>query len=151
MGVFSAYDSTDPNIVDEIDAAADNELVIANQFRHYSYMGVEFSDPEWQLAPLAPLLSEMTEERDFGDSYDYMPDKLSMDLYGTHELWPVLLYINLKFDRASFKGPTLKTIGLQYSNQLLEMLRFGKKRAAAFDEDGIPNITDLTIKQVYIS
>lgn len=151
MAVFTQYDSSSPDLVEEIDKAATNPTVIARQYRHFVQDGSDLaiSDPEWDLAPLAPLLEEMTDEADFGTDFDYMPDKMSKELYGTHELWPVLLRINKAMTRSQFRGPRLKFIRADMSNKLLSMLRFGYTRAEAADK-AMPVVGDLTVKKVYV-
>jgi hypothetical protein len=151
MAVFTQYDSSSPDLVEEIDKAATNPTVIARQHRHFVQSGTDLtmSDPEWDLTPLAPLLDEMTDEADFGTDYDYMPDKMSWELYGTHELWPVLLRLNKAMTRAQFRGPRLKFIRADMSNKLLSMLRFGINRAEAADKS-MPVVGDLTVKKVYV-
>ena len=150
MAILSQYDSSSPDLVEEIDLAAENQLVIASQYRHYTLDGIEFADPQWDMAPLAPLLDTMTSTSDFGTKYDYLPDKMSKELYGTHEMWPILLLLNKAKDRSAFRGPKLKFISPEFINQFLDMVRFGRKRALAADEIGKTAITDLTIKAVYV-
>jgi hypothetical protein len=75
---------------------------------------------------------------------------MSKELYGSHEMWPILLQINKAKDRAAFRGPVLKYIAPEYIGQFLDMVRFGRKRAMAADAVGITAITDLTIKSVYV-
>jgi hypothetical protein len=150
MGILSQFDTNKPDIVDEIEASADNQLVISRQYKHYSINGVQFADPQWDLEPLQDLLVTMSKTSDFGTKYDYMPDKMSFDIYGTHELWPILLKLNNATDRSKFVGPKLVYIGTEYATQLVEMLKFGLKRAEAADAIRIPVISDLTIKEVYV-
>ena len=149
MTTLTIYDSSNPDIRDEIAAATSNPLEPGRQHSHFTIGGVTMADPEWDLAPLAPLLETMTEEIDFGDKYDFQPDKLSFDIYGTHELWVVLLRINGAAGRHEFRGPKLKIIRPTWIGQLVDMLRFGVKRAEREDINGVEVIGNLTVRTVY--
>lgn len=149
MTTLSMYNSSDPDIRAEITEAATNPLEPGRQHSHFSIGGVEIADPEWDMTPLAPLLDTMIEELDFGDTYDYQPDKLSFDVYGTHELWVVLLRINGAAGRHEFRGPKLKIIKPSWTSQLVDMIRFGVKRSEREDANGVEAIGNLTVKTVY--
>lgn len=150
MGTFTIYDSSQPDLRDEIAASKTNPLEPGRQYaRVVGLDGLEMSDPEWELAPLAPLLETMADEADFGDAYDGLPDKFSKDLYDTHELWLVLMYINGAKHRGEFRGPRLKYIRAASTAELLAIIRFGVARAQAADADGLQQVTDLTVRQVF--
>ena len=149
MGIFSTYDSSQPDLVDEVAAAKTNPMEPGRQYRTFVLGGVEMKDPEWEMGPLAPLLETMTDVMDFGTTYDYMPDKLSFELYGTHELWLVLLYINGAKHRGEFVGPALKYIRPAFSADLLQLIRFGVTQAAVADAAGVQVVDALTVRTVY--
>ena len=86
---------------------------------------------------------------DYGTDYDYAPDKMSFELYGTHELWPILLRLNYATHRGEFRGPELRFISPIYTGQLLIISRFGVERATRSDKTGIPDYGDLTVRKVY--
>ena len=147
--MLSTYNSDNPDIRAEIAEAAGNPLEPGRLHSHFSTNGVEMADPEWDMSPLAPLLDTMIEEMDFGDTYDYQPDKLSFDVYGTHELWIVLLRINGAVGRHEFRGPKLKIVKPSWASQLVDMIRFGVKRAEREDSNGVEAIGNLTVRTVY--
>lgn len=151
MAAFDNYDSSQADLVDEIASAKTNPLEPGRQYATFVASGVEMSDPMWEMAPLAPLLDTMTDQADFGEQYDYLPDKMSKELYGTHELWLILMYINGAKNRGEFRGPTLKFIRGGQTNQLLQMIRFGVTNAAVADAGGIEVVEDLTVRTVYAS
>jgi hypothetical protein len=149
MAAFSNYDSSQPDLRDEITAAKTNPLEPGRQYRTFAIGGVAMKDPEWEMEPLAPLLDTMYAENDFGTTYDYMPDKLSHELYGTHELWLILMRINGAKHRGEFVGPVLRYIRPAYAADLLQMVRFGVTQAAVADASGIQVVDDLTVRTVY--
>lgn len=151
MTIYTQYNSNSPDIVEEIEEAAENQMVIARQHRHFiDYSSGELmSDPEWDLAPLAPLLEGMMEEDTFGTVYDYLPDKFSFDMYGTHELWPIIMRANGATDRSQFRGPMIRFMTPTKTMNLLPMLRFGLARAQRADDLGPPRLGDLTVRKVY--
>ena len=149
MGALSIYNSSKPDLREEIEAAKTNPLEPSKQHRHFISKGIKMSDPEWDAAPLAPLLQTMLAERDFGSAYDYLPDKLSYDLYGTHELWQVLLRVNSAMGRHDFVGPRFKFIKESAVPTLLDILRFGATRAERENLNGIELTEDLTVRTVF--
>ena len=151
MPVFSQYNSNAPDLTAEVAQAALNPLVIARQHTHFveHQLGVMMADPEWATAPLDPLLETMAISADYGTDYDYAPDKMSFELYGTHELWPILLRLNYATHRGEFRGPELRFISPIYTGQLLIISRFGVERATRSDKTGIPDYGDLTVRKVY--
>ena len=151
MSVFASFNSNSGNLVDEIEFAKRNPIEISRQHRRFVvYDTVKIDSPLWDTEPVAALLQGMTQVVNLGAEYDYLPDKLSFVLYGTHELWPILLRLNEATHRADFRGPMIKIIGSGYLNQLLKTLEFGRKRAERADGLGIPVLGDLTIKRVLV-
>ena len=152
MAVFSQYNSDAPDLIVEVQEAKSNPLVVSRQYRVFSdtrYTDLLIADPEIATKPLEPYFKEMTTQMDFGTDYDYMPDKMSFELYGTHELWPLLLNLNGATHRGEFKGPTLKYISPLHIGALLSIFKFGVKRATEDNEVNIPQYTDLTVKKVF--
>ena len=151
MAALTPYDLNNADIVDDIESAKTNPVVIARQHRHFvqAETGATMSDPEWDLAPLAPLLEEMADEADFGSDYDMLPDKMSKELYDTHELWPVLMRLNKVATRHDFRGPRLRFIRPDLAGKLLAMLRFGITRAETADAS-IPRVGNLTVRKVLV-
>jgi hypothetical protein len=150
MGVLSTYDNSQhADLRDEIAAAKSNPLVPSRQHHHFTSYGTLMADPEWDTGPLAPLLETILQESDFGDQYNHLPDKLSQDLYGTGELWLLLLKVNSAMGRHDFVGPRLKYFARESVGTLLQILRFGQERADRDDASGIEAVTDLTVKTVY--
>ena len=149
MAVFSTYNSDKPDLREEIADAKTNIMEPGHQHRRFSMNGVEYSDPEWEAMLFHPLLETMIQSADFGDKYDYLPDKLSLDIYGTNELWTLILRVNGFAARHEFRGPRLKFVDPTRAPTLLEVYRFGAKRAAAADAGGIEDVADLTVRTVY--
>ena len=152
MSSLSKYNSSSPELRAEIKESAKNPTVIARQYGHFlqAGTGLLMSDPEWCLAPLAPLLDGMAEEKDFGTAYDYMPDRMSYELYGTHELWPILLRLNGAEGRHAFVGPRLRYIRADSIGRFLEMLRFGVARAERADSRPPLEAGNLTVREVLV-
>ena len=149
--IFSQYDSSSADLVEEVQRSKTSILNIARQHRHFvEASGAQMSDPEWDLAPLAALFEEKAMSADFGAKYDHMPDKMSKELYDTHELWPLLLRLNGAVDRASFKGPLLRFIRSDLAGSIVPLMRFGAARAARADALGVPDVGDLTVRRVYV-
>jgi hypothetical protein len=152
MALLSKYNSSSADIPEEIEKAAVNPTVVARQYAHFvqESTGLKMAEPEWCLSPLAPLLDTMSVVGDFGNSYDYMPDKMSFELYGTHELWPILMRLNGALERSDFRGPKLMYVKQDSAGQLLDMLRFGVARAERTDEASMLTIGDLTVRKVVL-
>ena len=151
MPLLSKYNSSSADILEEIEKASENPTVVSRQFSHFvqAETGLTMVDPEWCLAPLAPFLDEMSFTGDFGTTYDHLPDKMSFEIYGTHELWPLLLKMNGATGRHNFRGPKLRYVRSEYAPRLLEMLRFGLARAERIDASK-PVVGDLTVREVLV-
>jgi hypothetical protein len=149
MGIFTQYDSTSPDLVDEVALAAKNPLEIGRQYKQLVVGATTITDPQWEMSGIDSLLDTMVSTDDFGTQYDFLPDKMSSELYDTHELWAILMRINGARTRADFRGPKLKYVTSGYTGQLLAMLAMGQKRAAAADKKGIPTLEDLTVRKVF--
>ena len=150
MGSLSTYDmSAYPDLRDEIAAAKNNPLEPGKQHHHFATAGVTMADPEWDTSPLAPLLDTLLLEAEFGVQYNHLPDKLSFDLYGTSELWLLLLKANNALGRHDFVGPKFKYFSQDRVATLLAVLRFGQERGDRDDANGIEAVDDLTVKTVY--
>lgn len=147
--MFESYDPASPDLLDEIAKAKGSIVNIGELHQLYTLSGMSMADPEWTLQPLLPLLESYTETGDFGDTYNYLPDIMSKRLYGTHELWPILMHLNGVGNRAEFVGPKIKYLRPTAGTVILNMLKFGRDRMEKINARGVPEIKDLTIRRVY--
>jgi hypothetical protein len=145
--VLQAFDSTKPDLVDSQVHAASNPLEISHQCaRFLDPAGVEMFDPEMAVAPFDGALEVQIDEADFGTKYDCLPEALCFDLYGTHDLWYMLMRINGATTRSEFVGPRLKFYrAVSSSGTLLDALKLAKRRV---DATPVLAAEDLTIKRV---
>ena len=146
--MLNAYNSTKPDLRAEIAAARKNPLEVGNlhtRFRLAS-SGVEMADPEPAYQPLVEYLELDVEARDLGTEYDYAPDLLSFTLYGTHDLWPLLLQLNRAPSRADFRGPVFRVLKAGAVGRILDVVKTSKRRV---ERSGVPEVGDLTLRPVY--
>lgn len=152
MSTFSEFNIDGVSIPEDIEQAKTNRLVIGRHHTHFieSQSGMKMSSPEWTFKPFAGMLDLIQLRADFGTEYDYVPDKMSFELYGTHELWPLLLHINGVTDRSMFRGPTLQYIDPVYKSTIEGMMHFSLIRAERSDKLGIPDLGNLTVREVLV-
>jgi hypothetical protein len=147
--MFEQYDppTLSPDLPGEVAAAASSPLEISNFYsRMVTPGGIAILGPEWTLYDLMPLISlTMTEVLNLGNTYDYMPDTLSRVLYGTHDLWPLLLDLNNASCRAEFTGPNFIVVKQGSAPLLLQAFALAAARAAQATANGIPSYGDLTL------
>jgi hypothetical protein len=111
--------------------------------------GLTIPSPTWWLEDLMPLIeTEWTTVVNYGSTYDYKPDSLSKFLYGTHDLWPLLLTLNNAETRADFVGPTFTVVRTTALFNLVAAMQLAQQRAAAAFGGVAPNYGDLTIRQI---
>ena len=149
--MFRNYDSSQAvDLLDEVALARKNPIEIGQlHARIVEPGGLTMADPEWALQPVLGLLRETaTEVIAIGRQYDHLPDLLSRALYGTHDLWPLLMHLNGAGTRAEFRGPRARVVSPASGPQLLRALRFARARAQAADARGIPAAGDLTVRAV---
>lgn len=147
--MFDSYDPSSPDLLDEIKKAKGSIVNIGELHRLYTLAGMEMADPEWTLQPVLPLLDQYIETGEFGDTYNYLPDIMSKKLYGTHELWPLLMHINGVANRADFVGPKIKYFRPTAGTVILSALKFARDRMEKANAKEIPEVADLTIRRVY--
>jgi hypothetical protein len=150
LGILSKYNSNSADLKDEIALAFINPLEISRQYSHFldSY-GLSIASPIMEIANLFPLITLMVDSANVGNTYDYNPDKMSNDTYGTHELWPLLLRVNGVPSRAEFTGPILYYIKPIYIGQLLNILAKGVQLTKNADLNP-KSIANLTIKEIVL-
>lgn len=149
MATLDQYDINNADILDDIAAAPKNPLEPSRLFaKVIEPGGMIMASPEWSLGPVASYLETMLDTTDFGNQYDCMPDKMSKELYGTHELWMLLMHVNNVANRADFRGPVLRYVRAYSIPLLLSVLKIGRDRAT---EETARHSTfgDLTIRKIY--
>jgi hypothetical protein len=111
--------------------------------------GYLMADPEWELERYMPLISELSELYEFGHSYDYMPENLSYKLYGSYDLWGLLMKLNGITTRSEFIGPTFTVVRPESVGMLIMILMRARRTALAQSKKKI-QYGDLTIRPIYI-
>lgn len=136
-----------PGILSEVDAARASPVEVA---KFYSNVvepgGLTIPSPVWYMADLMPLVrEEYTQVISPGRAFDGLPDTLSKSLYGTHDLWPLLMELNHAGTRAAFVGPDFVVVRVSALFNLLAAMRLAAARAAAAPT---PAYGDLTLRQI---
>lgn len=144
--MLNSYDSADVDLVKEVENAQENPLEVGNITRYFTMGDSIISDPEWTIEPFIGLIMQYVTTGDFGTTFDYLPDNFSYKLYGTHDLWPLMLRINQCMTRSDFVGPTFKYIRADAIGEVIEIIRVGNSRA---ESGTMPEFKDRTIKMVY--
>lgn len=81
------------------------------------------------------------------DRYRHWPERLSFDLYGTEDLWYLLMRLNYALTRFDFVGPRFTTVDVNHVGKLLDVCRKSQKDAA--DRGAMQlNYRDLTLRPV---
>jgi hypothetical protein len=112
--------------------------------------GQTMADPVSELDSLVDLyLQPFTEVRNLGDAYDLMPDRLAVDLYGSHDLAQLLLRLNRAPSRYEFRGPLITVLSPAYLQQLLDAVKLAGQLAAP-SRAAPPSYGDLTLREVVL-
>jgi hypothetical protein len=149
--ILSQYNSSATDLPQEIKFSKTNLLENSKQSTKIQLDdNITMLNPEWNLPILSSLINEMVKTENFNTKYDYLPDKLSFDMYGTHELWQILMHINGANTRIEFIGPELKFIDTWYIPRLLDILKFGRNRVEKSNLNTILRYQNLTIKEVLV-
>ena len=146
--MLEAFDSVKPDLIDGIKHARTNPIEIANMSSSFvDTGGFVMADPEFALQPYEGFLEASIAESDFGTLYDHLPDVMSFALYGTHDLWYLLMRLNGASVRGEFRGPVLRFYqpGV-VSGILMTAMKQAKRRVASAP---VPQMEDLTLRPVY--
>ena len=152
-GELAAYGSKSATVSGEYDLMKDSPILVSRLFSSYAMKdgSIAISDPAWELGIYERLINDdMMEEVNVNDSYNYLPDKLSHELYGTSEMWPILLKINKARSRMEFIGPKIKIIKAEKLNDLLKIFSIARERIIRRERGTRHIITDLTVRQVVV-
>ena len=146
--MLTAFDSVKPDLLDGIKHAKTNPIEIANQsFTFVDSNGFAMTDPEFALQPFEGSLEASIAESNFGTVYDHLPDAMSFALYGTHDLWYLLMRLNGASVRGEFRGPVLRFYQPSIaSGILLNAMKQVRRRIATVTPI---QTQDLTLRPVY--
>jgi hypothetical protein len=147
-GIFAQYDepAISPDLPGEVAAAASSPIEVSNFYSLVTMPGgIRIAEPIWLLDDLVPYIqANLTTTGSYGAQYDYLPDSLSKDLYGAHDLWPLLMALNGVSAREDFVGPTFVVLRTAAAATLRQAFALAAKRAAADTAAAAP-AADLTL------
>lgn len=147
---LSSYDSAKyVNIDESIAHAKTNKLVVSNASFKMIMDGVKVQQPETIFVDFMELLKENTIEVELPNSYQYRPEDLSKLVYGTNDLWYIIMYLNECTTFRDFTGSKVKILNparISLINDVIET-RFKK---LTDNHNNPPVIDDLTIHDVII-
>lgn len=146
--MLQAFDSVKPDLREGIKHAKTNPIEIGNQSAEFvSPDGFVMADPEFALQPFEGFLEASVTEGNFGTMYDHLPDAMSLALYGTHDLWYLLMRLNGAASRGDFRGPTLRFYRPEAAaGVLLDALKQVRRRIASAPSQ---RAGDLALRPVY--
>jgi uncharacterized Fe-S cluster protein YjdI len=149
MRDLSRYDSSSTfnNIDDSIKDALKNKLEIANNTTRVNVNGKMIIGEGHIFKEYKNLIFGNLEEIPLEPKYHYRPERLSKDIYGTVDLWYLLLWVNQMTMNQQFVGSKIKVINDQGINLIIRICDRNYERTfkSRRDPELIP---DLTIKKV---
>lgn len=145
--MLESFDSTKPGIADSVAHAKKNLAEIGNQSPLIREPGgYTMQSPVWPLTALSGVIEDSIVTIDRGSMYDYLPEGLSRELYGTVDLWYILLRLNGAMTRGQFRGPTFRVYKSETaSGILLDVVKRGASRSRTTQ---LNPVEDLTIRRV---
>ena len=93
--------------------------------------GIVVGCPGWEWDDYWELITDVSELMEIALVHSQRPENLSRAMYGTAELWPILLRLNGCETRADFRGPVLRVIRRESLYIVFDILNKVKARALA--------------------
>ena len=141
------------SIADEVALGKDAPVDPGNLHRTFVEPGgMPMADPEWDVERFMPLIEGKTERVTIGRQFDHLPDNLSFQLYGTYDLWPLLMRLNGALTRADFVGPDFVVVRASQVGVVMDAYKKARQTVVKLREAGsIPAHGDLTVRPVYVA
>lgn len=135
------------DIIEEYQLAKNSIIEVqSHQKKIIDEMGNTFKNPQFQFDPFLDLIKEtMLLKVNGNHEFDYKPEHLSYTLYGSHDLWYLLLRLNGCMSRNDFIGPIFNVIKMENINDVLNILRSSQRTV---EKSSIYEYKDLTIRPI---
>jgi len=144
---FLNNDSGSHALIQEcIDADKENPASIANNVLKMNYEGVMVVHQSHALGDYANIVAANLVDATISESSFYHPERVSKEVYGTTDLWWLVLFCNNMSSIFDFNKKSVRLFDPARVSLLARLLSFGSERASKNNANP-PLVKDITLKR----
>jgi hypothetical protein len=145
--MYSQYNSSkDAELKKCIDSSKNNPITIANLSELYIYDGVAVYAPSSVVEDYMDYIKENLIEMDLPEELQFRPEALSESLYGTPDLFYLLMLINGIYSVTDFNMKKVKVLNPTVS--IIDKIATSRMKGLNRQRSNPYIVTDLTLKEI---